>query len=119
MKKLVLFLSFCFFLISCAKEEPANYDVSEVGKLKKVVSGTIVSQRAVTFHRQLKQEDKTSSNVSNDFVDGGQGHVYVIRLNNGSMVSVAQAEDLKLKVKQKVLVIYGKTTRVLADNSSN
>lgn len=46
-----------------------------------------------------------------------KGMEYIIRLKNGSTISVAQAQDLHLAVNQRVLVIYGATTRVVPDET--
>lgn len=107
-------------LSSCSKDiEPGDYDVSEVGRLKKVASGTIISKRAVKFHSRDTANKKAEKAPGSEYIDGGRGYVYVIKLNSGAIVSVAQAEDLNLKVKQHVLVVYGKNTRVLPDNGTD
>ncbi|MBN9228207.1 MULTISPECIES: hypothetical protein [Legionella] len=118
--KSVLVLLFGFILISCNKAlPPGEYDTSEVGKIKKVIPGTVISKRPVNLHRNT---NNTTKSANNSFVDNGysqtRGVEYVIRLNSGGIISVVQAEDLKLKAKQKILVIYGKHTRVVADNGS-
>jgi len=45
-----------------------------------------------------------------------EGYEYIIQLTNGSSVSVAQTKEMPLAINQKVLVIYGPTTRVVPDN---
>ncbi|WP_028388590.1 hypothetical protein [Legionella fairfieldensis] len=118
MNKSILLASLIFCLLSGCKElPPGEYDVAEAGKLKKVASGVIISKRAVKFHSRNEQNSNTTP--GSEYVDGGQGYVYVIKLNNGTIVSVAQAEDLNLKIKQPVLVIYGKYTRILPDSGSH
>ncbi|KTD27107.1 MULTISPECIES: hypothetical protein [Legionella] len=111
-------LIFCLLLSACKSINPSEYDVSEVGKLKKVASGVIISKQPVKFHRKSNNSNSRVAPGS-EYIDGGQGYVYVIKLNNGAIVSVAQSEDLKLKIKQRVLIVYGKHTRVLPDDSSN
>lgn len=109
----------CLVLGACSKDvPPGDYDVNEVGKLKKVASGVIISKRPVKFHSQAVTGSSNKAPGS-EYLDSGHGYVYVIKLNSGAIVSVAQAEDLNLKVKQKVLVVYGKTTRILPDSSTN
>jgi len=105
-------------LIGCSKELPPSvYDTSDVGKVKKVASGVIISKRAVKFNSKAK--DGTNPDApGTEFVDGGQGYVYVIKLKGGGIVSIAQSEDLGLKVKQAVLVVYGKHSRILPDDGS-
>lgn len=109
-------------LIGCKEQPPGEYDANEVGKIKRVVPGVVISKRAVNLHRPTSQAQAKETNESN-FVDGGynqtRGVEYVIKLNSGSIISVVQSEDLKLKNKQKILVIYGRTTRVVADNGSD
>jgi outer membrane lipoprotein SlyB len=99
-----IFLS--FILASCTKTVvPGEYDINEVGKVKKVIPGMIVSKQPVNLHRN---EDSSYG--------PSQGVEYVIKLNSGRIISVVQSEDLKLKPKQKILVIRGRHTRVVADN---
>ncbi|KTD22081.1 Uncharacterised protein [Legionella lansingensis] len=113
-----LLIACCLILGGCSKEAPpGDYDVSEVGKLKKVASGVIISKRQVKFHSQATRTSKQAP--GSEYLDGGKGYVYVIKLNSGAIVSVAQAEELNLKVKQKVLVVYGKTTRLLPDTGTD
>lgn len=120
--KSILVLLFGLLLTSCKDLPPGEYDANEIGKVKKVIPGTIVSKRAVNLHRA--NADSTNPKGSdNNFVDNGynqtHGVEYVIKLNSGNIISVVQSEDLKLKNKQKILVIYGGHTRVVADNGSD
>ena len=122
--KSTLILLLSLFLIACNKElPPGEYDANEIGKIKKVIPGIIISKRAVNLHRQ--NADGTNSNEkagNNSFMEGEynqtHGVEYVIKLNSGGIISVVQSEDLKLKTKQKILVIYGRHTRIVADNGS-
>ena len=113
---LVAFLGLA--LSSCKTTPPGEYDANEVGKIKKVIPGTVISKRTVNLHRQTAAKNSSSG----DFVDNGynqtRGVEYVIKLKSGGIISVVQSEDLNLKNKQKILVIYGKHTRVVADNGS-
>lgn len=45
-----------------------------------------------------------------------QGYEYMIKLDDGATISVAQVKDLPLSINQRVLIIYGPTTRVVPDN---
>jgi outer membrane lipoprotein SlyB len=120
MHKLIVVISlfFCLIVSGCTKELPPGvYDTSDVGKLKKVVPGVIISKRAVKFHSK-NMENSDPGAPGSEMVDGGRGYVYVIKLNAGGIVSIAQSEDLRLKVKQKVLVVYGKHSRILPDDGS-
>ncbi len=106
------------FLFACQKDlPPGEYDSNEVGKIKKVVPGMIISKRPV----KLRKTDDTSK--PGTLVDTGynqtRGVEYVIKLSSGTIISVVQNEDLRLKNKQKILVIYGRNTRVVADNGSD
>lgn len=115
----------CFLVISCGKKTTiGDYDASEVGKIKKVVPGTIISMRPVRLHSRSEMlAPGTTSDANQDgFSEStgkSHGYEYVIRLNSGGIISVVQAEDTKLKTKQKILVIYGRTTRVVADDGSD
>jgi hypothetical protein len=105
-------------LSSCSKTLPPGvYDTSDVGKVKKVASGVIVSKRAVKFHSK-NADTSAPLPAGTEFIDGGRGFVYVVKLNGGGMVSIAQSEDLNLKVKQKVLIVYGKHARIMPDDGS-
>ena len=115
MKKLAWLACLLAALVGCAKDvPPGDYDAAEAGKVKKVAPGVVISMRAVKFHSKAVDQTATS-NPGTDYVDGGNGYEYVIRLNSGEIVSVAQAENMKFKPKQHVLVIYGSTTRVMPD----
>lgn len=119
-----ILVALCGLVLSaCTKDlPPGEYDTNEIGKIKKVIPGTIISKRAVNLHRQTTEEANSTAKDSSNFVDNGynqtHGVEYVIKLNSGGIISVVQNEDLKLKNKQKILVIYGRNTRVVADNGS-
>ncbi|MGQ3890964.1 hypothetical protein [Legionella sp. CNM-4043-24] len=101
----------------CSKDmSPGDYDSEEVGKIKKVVPGVIVSMRPVRLHNKAAE----SAVISDTDTGTGRSHgfEYVIKLNSGSIISVVQAENIKLKNKQHILVIYGRNTRVVPDNGS-
>jgi outer membrane lipoprotein SlyB len=123
--KSILTLLFGFILVACTKElPPGEYDANEIGKVKKVIPGTVISMRKVNLHKPSQEAlAGTFKSSSDSMIDSGynqtHGVEYVIKLNSGGIISVVQAEDLKLKNKQKILVIYGKTTRVVADNGSD
>ncbi len=48
-------------------------------------------------------------------VNRHRGYEYIIKLRNGSTVSIVQAEDLNVHVNQRVLIIYGAKTRIIPD----
>ena len=100
----------------CSKDlAPGDYSSAEVGKVKKVIPGTIVSARPVRLHNQNAASSKT---LVDSEMARTSGYEYVIRLNSGGIISVVQADDTKLSLKQHVLIIYGKNTRVVPDNGS-
>jgi outer membrane lipoprotein SlyB len=123
-KSIVALLS-GLILVSCTKElPPGEYDANEIGKIKKVIPGTILSTRKVNLHKQSQSAlIGATKSSSENIMEGGynqtHGVEYVIKLNSGGIISVVQSEDLKLKNKQKILVIYGRNTRVVADNGSD
>jgi outer membrane lipoprotein SlyB len=45
-----------------------------------------------------------------------QGMEYVVETENGSLITVVQGAEPQLVVGQKVIVIYGQRSRVIADN---
>jgi outer membrane lipoprotein SlyB len=55
--------------------------------------------------------------VAGHAIEGGigkkQGMEYVLKLNNGKLVTVTQTQDLHLSLHQKVMIIYGKQTRIV------
>ncbi len=109
----------CLFLTSCSKDiAPGDYDSAEVGKIKKVVPGTIISMRPVRLHSNENLSAQSVTASASTGTHRSHGYEYVIRLNSGSIISVVQAENIKLKTKQHILVIYGKNTRVVPDNGS-
>jgi outer membrane lipoprotein SlyB len=120
---LVLTLSAC----SSKTIAPGDYDSSEVGKIKKVVPGVIISKRPVRIHSQVADSTSTAidnnttaaTNNDDNALNRSHGFEYVIRLNSGAIISLVQTEDLNLQTKQHILVIYGKNTRVVADDGSD
>ena len=119
----------CLLLAACASKDisPGDYDSSEVGKIKKVVPGVIISKRPVRIHNQVAENTSTAidsntsaaTNANNEnVVNRSRGYEYVIRLNSGAIISLVQTEDLNLKTKQHILVIYGNNTRVVPDDGS-
>lgn len=119
-----LVISFSLIISGCNTQQvPGDYDASEVGKIKKVVPGVIVSMRPVRLHNKNAElgvsTPLNATGTNNDAALGrSHGFEYVIKLNSGGIISVVQAENVKLKTKQHILVIYGRNTRVVADNGS-
>ncbi len=125
-----LAISLCIGLTGCSKNiTPGDYDSAEVGKIKKVVPGVIISKRPVRIHNPTAESTSSTIDNSNPAAanaasgDAGMnrthGYEYVIRLNSGAIISLVQTEDLNLKTKQHILVIYGNNTRVVADDGSD
>lgn len=118
--KSLLALLFCTVLISCNKElPPGEYDANEIGTIKKVIPGVIISKRQVNLHNKNAEGMNNHAGVLEGSYNQTHGVEYVIKLHTGGIISVVQAEDLKLKNRQKILVIYGRHTRVVADNGSD
>ncbi len=114
----LLVLACCFSLSQCSKGlAPGDYDTAEVGKVRKVVPGTLLTIRPVRLHSTSGMH-ASDLDKGSDSMEHSHGYEYVIRLNSGSIISVVQAGNLKLKPKQHVLVISGKNTRVVPDNGS-
>jgi outer membrane lipoprotein SlyB len=121
--KAMLSLIIVFSLTSCKELPPGEYDANEIGKIKKVIPGVIISNRKVNLRQQGPDAGVAAKAGQEGLMTGGYNHThgveYVIKLNSGGIISVVQSEDLKLKNKQKILVIYGRNTRVVADNGSD
>lgn len=45
-----------------------------------------------------------------------QAYEYIVKLKNGSTISVAQAQELEFQINQPVMVIYGPTARIVPDD---
>lgn len=121
--KFITALFLGLMLVACSKElPPGDYDANEIGKIKKVIPGTVISMRKVNLHQSLHNgavhSKASTEHLMADGFNQTRGVEYVIKLNSGGIISVVQAEDLRLKNKQKILVIYGRHTRVVADNGS-
>src|SRR5688572_25876901 len=115
----VLLCSFSILIAGCSKEiPPSNYDASEVGKIKKVVPGVIISMRQVNIEKQTDSATPTSSEYADANITRTRGFEYVIKLDSGTIISLVQNEDLYLKTKQRILVIYGNNTRIVPDDGS-
>lgn len=113
-----LSVGFCIVLLTgCASKTvtPGNYDSAEVGKINQVAPGVIISKRPVNINAPAT--NPAAAPTAN--VPTGPGVEYIVKLNSGSIVSVVQAEDLRLKVKQHILVVYGATTRIVPDESNS
>jgi len=115
----------CLVLSNCSKDLPlGDYDSAEIGKIKKVVPGTILSIRPVRLHSKSNESmpsgtTQPAQDADNNSLNRSHGFEYVIKLNSGAIISVVQAENVKLKNKQHILVIYGANTRVVPDNGSD
>lgn len=112
---------FCITLSSCAKNpSPGNYDVAEVGKLKKAVPGVIISMRPIYINEKTTTVTKDADDqLMGDSVKRKRGYEYVVKLANGEIVSIVQDEELNLKVRQHILVITGDNARIVPDDGSD
>ena len=123
--KIALIACLCYCLSACnAPLPPGDYDAAEVGKVKKVVAGTILSVRPVHLHTKgAELVNPSSTTVETGYADNSlnksRGVEYVIKLNSGAIISVVQTENIKLKPKQSILVIYGENTRVVPDQGGS
>jgi outer membrane lipoprotein SlyB len=57
-------------------------------------------------------------NVIDKSINKKQGFEYIIKLTNGSTISVTQLQDMQFAIGQHVLVIYGALTRIIPDESA-
>lgn len=58
-----------------------------------------------------------AGNAIDSGVNRHQGIEYIIKLNDGNMVSVVQVQQGIFNVHQRVMVLFGHTTRIIPDNS--
>ena len=54
-----------------------------------------------------------AGNAAQEGLSSQSGYEYVIQLDNGSMVTVSQGNDVLLNPGQKCMVLYGKRARVV------
>lgn len=94
-----------------------DYNEADVGKVNKVAQGVIVSERVVNVYNRPEVKGGVDSDSTD--ITRKTGYEYVIKLDSGSIVSVVQTEDLHLEPKQRILVIYGASTRVVADQEAD
>lgn len=112
-------------LTACSTKDvtPGHYDASEVGKVKKVTPGTVISMRPVLVRNKAAESNAGNPNPATEAADSGitsnHGFEYVVRLNSGAIISLVQTDAVKLAVKQHVLVIYGDNTRVVPDDGGD
>lgn len=110
---------FVFQLTGCAKHvKPGNYDATEVGGTNRVVPGTIMSMRPVNIRNRADSDGSGAANGDKDLVRS-HGVEYVVKLSSGAMISLVQTDESALKIKQHVLIIYGDTTRIVADEGGD
>ena len=110
---------FVFQLTGCAKHiQPGNYDATEIGKVKNAFPGTIVAMRPVNIRSKADGNGLDVANNDNNLVRS-HGFEYVVKLSSGALISLVQTDDLALKTKQHVLVIYGETARIVADDGGD
>ncbi len=60
-----------------------------------------------------------AGNAAEGHFNQQQGTEFIIKLDNGNTISTTQATGLSLHEGQHVLVIYGKTTRIVPDNTNS
>lgn len=58
-----------------------------------------------------------AGNAIDSGINNHNGYEYIIRLNNGKSISVVQVQEMVFSVHQRVLVIYGRTTRLVPDDT--
>ncbi len=125
----ILVILMCSIVITaCSKPiPPGEYDPSEIGKIKKVIPGVILSKRPVNIrsktpenHLNLTKNDASEATMDDmeNTVTRSHGFEYVIKLNSGAIISLVQTEEMHLKTKEHVLVIYGQNTRIVPDDGS-
>jgi len=118
-KKTFLSAIICLIIAGCSKDVGiGDYDSAEVGKIKKVIPGVVISMRPVRLHNKNAEAVTANDATDDSNTSRSHGFEYVIKLNSGNIISVVQAENIQLKNRQHILVIYGHNTRVVPDNGS-
>ena len=114
-----------------------QYDTSAVGEVNRAVKGTVVSVRQISIASNngagtliggaaggvagsmIGGSDTAhilgaiAGNAAQEGLSSQSGYEYVIQLDNGSMVTVSQGNDVLLNPGQKCMVLYGKRARVV------
>ena len=117
-----------------------QYDTSAVGEVNRAVKGTVVSVRQISIASNngagtliggaaggvagsmiggsdtahiLGAIGGAAGNAAQEGLSSQSGYEYVIQLDNGSMVTVSQGNDVLLNPGQKCMVLYGKRARVV------
>ena len=95
-------------LVSCSKSSaPGDYDAAEVGKVKKVISGTIVSMREVRLHNKGAESLSSAESVDSDnSMNRSHGFEYVIRLNSGGIISVVHTAGPKFDSRFRIVPVF-------------
>jgi outer membrane lipoprotein SlyB len=116
MKKQLLLLLALSALIGCSKEIPPSiYSTSEVGVVTNVKPGIVVSSRMVKLDKTPQTAETSSGPTSSAFQK--DGYEYVVQLEDGTIISIIQNEQIKFKNNQRVFIIYGKTTRIVSNDT--
>ena len=93
-----------------------QYDTSAVGEVNRAVKGTVVSVRQISIASNNGAGTLiggAAGNAAQEGLSSQSGYEYVIQLDNGSMVTVSQGNDVLLNPGQKCMVLYGKRARVV------
>ena len=115
-----------------------QYDTSAVGEVNRAVKGTVVSVRQISIASNNGAGTLIggaaggvagsmiggsaiggavvggiAGNAAQEGLSSQSGYEYVIQLDNGSMVTVSQGNDVLLNPGQKCMVLYGKRARVV------
>ena len=56
-------------------------------------------------------------NAADKSMNSRPGFEYIIKLKDGSIISIAQESDVQLAVKQRVLIIHGDMMRIVPDDT--
>lgn len=59
-----------------------------------------------------------AGNYAEKHINKENGVEYIVKLKNGSVTSITQPPNLNLHVDQRVLIIYGKTVRIIPDHTA-
>lgn len=105
-------------LTACASDINADsYQASAVGQTAPVDDGVIVDVRAVNIQGSDSPFGALAGALLGDFTQkeltAQKALQYFVRLPDGKTVSVIQGSKNPLKKGQKVLVVYGRTTKLI------
>ena len=126
-KKIIGLAVLPFLLAGCADNiNSDHYNTNQAGKVSTVSQCTVLSVRQVGVNSDSGAGTLIggiAGGVAGSTIGGGStahtlssqtGLEYIVKLDNGQVISVTQGTGQALGVGQRCLVLFGNTTRIIA-----